>query len=135
MEVVCKKRSKSRNFCSARHASLWVQPRTISSISFKFNCCMLLALMKLCDQPLAEQSFHLLSPSPAIRLNDQIQTMKTESQKMGARYGPTKYPCNWSHLIQLRCSSCNTQVWCLFSPHLQGIQLWLERLGAGDFVV
>ncbi len=78
------------NSCLARNPSLRVQSCTISTISFKFNYCMLLALMKHHVQPSAEQTFHLLSPSPAIRLNGLIPTMTTEAQKMGACYGLTK---------------------------------------------
>lgn len=139
---ICKKGSKSRiKFLLvpflARNPSLWVQSCTISTISFKFNYCMLLALMKHHNQPSAEQTFHPLSPSLAIRLNGLIPTMTTEAQKMGACSGLTKYPCNRRHQIQLRCSSCNTHVECgvSFLHIYKEIQLWLKRLGVGLYLV
>lgn len=117
------------NSCSARNSSLQVQSYTIWTISFKFNYCMLLALMKHCCQPSAEQSFHLLSPSLAIRLNGLIPTMTTEAEKMGACYGLTKYPCNRRHQIQLRCSFCDTHIECgvSFLHIYREIELWLKK--------
>ncbi len=69
---------------------------------------MRLALMKHRDQILAKQTFRSPSPSPAIGLNGLIQTMTTQAQKMGARLGATKYPCNRSHQILWSCSYSNT---------------------------
>lgn len=117
----------------ARNLSLWVQPCTISTISFKFNYCMLLALMKHCDLPSTEPALHPLAPSLAIRLNGLIPTVTTEAQKMGACYGLTQHPCNRRHQIQLRCPSCNTQVECgvSFLHIYKEIQLCLKRLRVG----
>lgn len=93
---------------------------------------MSLAIMKHCNQPSTEQTFHPLSPSLAIRLNGLIQTMTTEAQKIGACYGLTKYPCNRRHQIQLRRSSCNTHIehGVSFLHIYREIQLWLKSLGA-----
>lgn len=109
----------------------------MSTISFRFNYCMLLALMKHRDQPSTEHTFRPPSPSLAIRLNGLIPTMTTEAQKLGACYGLTKYPCNRRHQIQLMCSSCNTHVECgvSFLHIYREIQLWLKRLGAGVYLV
>lgn len=88
MVEVCKKDQRAEaNTCLARNPSLRVQSCTISTISFKFNYCMLLALMKHCDQPSAEQTFH-----PVTLSGNQVKWPNPNNDNRGTENGCMLWP-------------------------------------------
>lgn len=119
---------KSRISCLSRNSSLDVQSRTISTISSKFNNCVLVALMKH-----LVQANHL---PPVTLSGNQAKWPNPNNDNRGTEHGCmlwclTKCPCNRSHQTQLRSSSCDAHIGCGISfLHIyREIQLLSKRAG------
>lgn len=119
---------KSRISCLSRNPSLYLQSCTIRTISSKFNNCVLVALMK-----------HLIQANhlpPVTLSSNQAKWPNPNNDNRGTEHGCmlwclTKCPCNRSHQIQLRSSSCDAHIGRGISfLHIYGeIQLLLKRVG------